>query len=176
MKAILILLLFSLIFCEIEFKELKIIPRATDINENKKNGDFTLCMICLKYDKCRTFLYDEVLSELTDDYDKQDTAFQVCLSLSGYEDFDNAVYEYLSRNNNPLLNRKILKLKQKELIPKMELENYEEREVVLKFWGAVLKGAWRAAKELAKICAEGAIYDKAKEKWNEWFGDEDSKK
>ena len=112
MKAILILLLFSLIFCEIEFKELKIIPRATDINENKKNGDFTLCMICLKYDKCRTFLYDEVLSELTDDYDKQDTAFQVCLSLSGYEDFDNAVYEYLSRNNNPLLNRKILKLKQ----------------------------------------------------------------
>lgn len=105
MKKIAILLLIDLSFCAIQFDKIEPVSRVADLNENKKNGDFTVCTYCLRDEQCRNYIYEDLLNYLTDDYDKELAALQACTSLSGNPEFDKVVYDYLGRSNTPLLNR-----------------------------------------------------------------------
>ena len=123
MKAIIILLLVSLSLCEIEYAELKVAEKTTNLNENKLNGEFTACIACLQDEECKKMFYEEILYDLTDEYDKEDLTLESCQSLSGNPDFDNVINQHLQLEQPPLLNKKSLKLK--EAPPNFELKDNE---------------------------------------------------
>ncbi len=120
MKALLIFLLFSLSLCEIEYQQMEIAKLSTNLNENTANGEFTACIACLQNENCKKIFYEQVLYDLTDDYDKEDLTLEACQSLSGRKDFDMVVKEHLARQDPPLLSRKSLKFK--KISPEFEIK------------------------------------------------------
>lgn len=130
MKTITLLLLLVSTFCALQYQNLEPVSRGSDITENKKNGDFTVCTHCLRDEECRNYIYDEILKDLTDDYDKEATALQVCLSLSGNQEFDEVIADYLGRNNAPLYSRKSKIINNNQ--PRNRFDIVEEEAVRLK--------------------------------------------
>lgn len=145
MKTISIILLISLSFCEIVYKELTFIDKKTlSSSENKLNGDFTACIQCLKDKECKNNFLKEILYDLPDDYDEEEAILQACLYLSGQKEFDNVVQSVIENKNAVLIDRKSLKIKSSRL-PDFELEKDfkevpKEIDVNLKGIGSWLRG------------------------------------
>ncbi len=154
MKTISIILLISLSFCEIMYKELTLTDKTLSSSENKLNGDFTACIQCLKDKECKNKFLEEILYDLPDDYDEEEATLQACLYLSGQKEFDNIVQSIVENKKSVLIDRKSLKIKSTRL-PDFELEKDfkevpKEIDVNLKSIGSWLRGIKNRLVEKAK--------------------------
>lgn len=122
MKTISIILLISLSFCEIMYKELTFTDKTLSSSENKLNGDFTACIQCLRDKECKNQFLEEILYDLPDDYDEDEAILQACLYLSGQKEFDDIVQSVIENKKAVLIDRKSLKIKALPP-PDFELEN-----------------------------------------------------
>lgn len=158
MKTISIILLISLSFCEIMYKELTFTDKTLSSSENKLNGDFTACIQCLKDKECKNKFLKEILYDLPDDYDEDEAILQACLYLSGQKEFDNIVQSIVENKKSVLINRKSLKIKSLPP-PDFELEKDfngvpKEIDVNLKSIGSWLRGIKNRLVEKAKNLIE----------------------